>query len=116
MTDLKIYQEKRPWGNFRQFIHNIPSTIKIITVNPEESLSLQSHHKRSEFWRILEGDGVVEIADIKYNAVEGNEYNIPVEAKHRLKAGPFGVIVLEIATGDFDEDDIARYEDKYGRV
>jgi mannose-6-phosphate isomerase-like protein (cupin superfamily) len=115
MVDLEIYQEERPWGNFRQFTHNILSTVKIITVKPNESLSLQSHHKRSEFWRIIGGSGIVEISDIKYNGIEGDEYNIPVEAKHRMEAGPSGLLMLEIATGDFDENDIVRYEDKYGR-
>ena len=116
MNELEIYQEERPWGNFRQFTHNVLSTVKIITVKPNEILSLQSHNKRSEFWRILSGGGVVKIADIKSSAIEGNEYNIPVETKHRLEAGPLGIVVLEIATGDFDEKDIVRYEDKYGRI
>ena len=76
MTDLKIYQEERPWGNFRQFTHNEPSTVKIITVKSGEELSLQSHEKRSEFWRVVGGSGVVEIGDHKYDGIEGNEYEI----------------------------------------
>ncbi|MEI6580706.1 MAG: phosphomannose isomerase type II C-terminal cupin domain [bacterium] len=116
MESLNIYQEERPWGNFRQFTHNIPSTVKIITVKPNESLSLQSHQKRTEFWRVIKGEGVAHINGKDYNIKEGDEYKIPVHAKHSLASGNFGVQVLEIATGDFDENDIVRYEDKYGRV
>lgn len=112
----EIYQEERPWGNFRQFTHNETSTVKIITVKPDQGLSLQSHTKRSEFWRIIGGSGIVEIGEIKHEAKEGDEYTIVVGTKHRLIAGPSGINVLEIATGEFDENDIIRYEDRYGRA
>ncbi len=44
--NLNIYEEERPWGVFRKFTDNKPSTVKIITVKPNEELSLQSHNKR----------------------------------------------------------------------
>ena len=116
MENLNIYQEERPWGNFRQFTHNTLSTVKIITVSPNESLSLQSHEKRTEFWRVIKGEGIAYIGDKEYNIKEGDEYNILVHTKHSLSAGAQGVSVLEIATGDFDENDIIRYKDKYGRA
>ena len=116
MEKVNVYQEERPWGNFRQFTHNVSSNVKILTVKPNESLSLQSHEKREEFWKIIKGDGIAYIGDKEYNIKEGDELNIPVFTKHSLSAGNFGVMVLEIATGDFDENDIVRYKDKYGRV
>jgi len=115
MAKLEIYQEERPWGNFRQFTHDILSTVKIITVKPNEILSLQSHEKRSEFWKIIKGNGIVEIGNSKKEAKEGDEYEINIGDKHRLSAGSKGIQVLEISTGEFDEKDIIRYEDKYGR-
>lgn len=116
MKNLNIYQEERPWGNFRQFTHDTPSTVKILTVKPNEALSLQSHNKRTEFWRVIKGNGVVYIGDKEYNVIEGDEYDILVNTKHSLSAGALGIEVLEIATGEFDENDIVRYKDKYGRV
>ena len=113
---MKIYQEERPWGFFRRFTHNIKSTVKIISVKPNEDLSLQSHKKREEFWRVIKGSGIFRIGENKYNVETGNEQYIPLETKHQIKAGEDGLEVLEIALGDFDEDDIIRYEDKYGRV
>ncbi len=112
----KVFQIERPWGNFRQFTLNEPSTVKILTVKPNESLSLQSHKKRSEFWHVISGSGTVLIGEIKKDTVVGDEHEIPVNTKHRLSSGNNGIQVLEIALGDFNEEDIVHYEDKYGRV
>jgi mannose-1-phosphate guanylyltransferase/mannose-1-phosphate guanylyltransferase/mannose-6-phosphate isomerase len=111
-----LFQIERPWGNFRQFTLNESSTVKIVTVKPNEILSLQSHTHRSEFWHVISGDGIVEIGETKKEAKIGDEFEIGIGEKHRLGAGANGVQVLEIATGDFDEEDIIHYEDKYGRL
>jgi mannose-6-phosphate isomerase-like protein (cupin superfamily) len=113
---LNIYQEERPWGLFRRFTNNVPSTVKIITVKPNEELSLQSHKSREEFWRVIKGDGIFEVGDKKYIVEEGIEQSIPFKTKHKMQAGSDGMEVLEISFGEFDEGDIVRYEDKYGRV
>ena len=107
---------EKPWGRFEQFTHNENTTVKIISINAMEALSLQSHHKRSEFWKIIKGDGVVEIDNVKYNIKEGEEYTIPIGAEHRATAGSYDLVFLEIAFGDFDEEDITRIQDKYGRA
>ncbi|NVN96948.1 phosphomannose isomerase type II C-terminal cupin domain [Candidatus Nomurabacteria bacterium] len=116
MIKEKTFQVERPWGNFRQFTHNELSTVKIITVSPNEILSLQSHKKREEFWHVISGSGWVEIGGVKIETKPGDEHEIKIEEKHRLSAGPDGLQVLEIAVGDFDEEDIVHYEDKYGRI
>ena len=115
-NDLLIYQEERPWGLFRRFTNNFPSTVKIIIVKPNEELSLQSHKKRNEFWRVTRGSGFFVLEDQEVKVGIGDEQNIPVGTKHKIKASDEGLEVLEISTGDFDENDIIRYEDKYGRV
>ena len=116
MKKSEIFQVERPWGNFRQFTHNEICTVKIITVKPNEALSLQSHEKRAEFWHVILGDGIVEIDGMKKETRVGDEHEISTGTHHRLSAGPNGIQVLEIATGNFDEEDIVHYEDKYGRI
>ena len=116
MIKSKVFQIERPWGNFRQFTHNENSTVKIITIKPNESLSLQSHQKRSEFWHIISGSGIIEIGEIKKDTKTGDEHEIPAGEKHRLSAGDQGIQILEIGIGDFDEEDIVHFEDKYGRL
>ena len=111
-----IHEEKRPWGSFRRFTQNASTTVKIIEILPGESLSLQTHRHRGEFWRIIGGSGIVEINGNRSEAVKGAEFFIPTQATHRAIAQEETLEILEIAIGDFDENDIERLEDKYGRI
>ena len=114
--DIKIFEEERPWGKFRKFTENTSSTVKIIEVKSNEELSLQSHTKRSEFWHVINGSGYFFVDGQEIAASKGTEQIISIGTKHKMKAGPLGMEVLEIGLGEFDEEDIVRYEDKYGRV
>jgi len=117
MEKLAHYErEERPWGNFERFTLNEKTTVKIITVKSGESLSLQTHKHRDEFWRIIKGSGTVRIGDTNTDAREGNTFFSHKGSKHRITGGENGLSFLEIAFGDFDEMDIERLEDKYGRI
>lgn len=106
---------KRPWGSFTRFTENEKSTVKLLCVNKGEQLSLQYHERREEFWRVISGNPDIIIGEETFNAREGEEFNVPVMVKHRISAPIDDVVILEIATGDFDENDIVRLEDKYNR-
>ena len=117
MKDLSHYEkEQRPWGNFERFTLNEKTTVKIITVNAGESISLQTHEHRDEFWRVIKGSGTVHIGEEERDAREGNMFFVARHGQHRILGGPDGLVCLEIAFGDFDEDDIKRLEDRYGRA
>ena len=109
-------REDRPWGNFEQFTQNQSSTIKIITVTSGEKFSLQTHQHRDEFWHVLSGMGTVIIGDTTQEAHAGDEFFIPRGTNHRAEAIGGDLYFLEISFGDFDENDIVRIEDKYGRL
>jgi mannose-6-phosphate isomerase-like protein (cupin superfamily) len=113
---MKPFTEVRPWGDFRQFTHNELSTVKIITVKPGEKFSLQYHNHRTEFWRILSGNPEVVCGDKVVVAHPGDEFRIEPKMNHRVSAGSATASFLEIAFGEFDEKDIVRLEDKYGRA
>ena len=116
MPDFKPFTIERPWGTFRQLTHNSLSTVKVHRIKPGEQSSWQSHTKRSEFWHIIEGYGKIRVEDKTYDVIPGDECGASVGAKHRWMAGSKGMVLIEIAVGDFDEEDIIRYEDKYGRA
>ena len=118
MENIKInkYSEQRPWGEFEQFTHGEPTTIKILTIQPGESLSLQYHNKRSEYWKVIFGWGKITVEDTVHNATEGDEFLINKGEKHRIETDSSKIKVLEISFGDFDENDIVRIEDKYNRI
>jgi len=110
------YKEERPWGSFIEFALNEPVTVKIITVKAGQAFSLQSHKKRAEFWRIISGGGTITIGDASSAIKPGGDYEIPPNTKHRIEASSHPVVILEVSRGDFDENDIVRFEDKYGRA
>lgn len=112
---VKPFAQKKPWGNFQEFTKNQKSTVKILTVEPNQKLSLQLHKKREEFWKVLKGPCIITIGDKRHKAKEGDEFVIPKETKHRLEALENTAKVLEISLGEFDEDDIKRLKDKYKR-
>jgi mannose-6-phosphate isomerase len=113
---MKIYSEIRPWGRFEKFHENKSCTVKLIYVNTNSRLSLQYHKKRSEFWKVIKGTAVVEIDKKTIVLREGETITIPRQAKHRVLALESDCIILEIAYGRFDENDIVRLEDDYQRV
>jgi len=112
---IKKYTEKRPWGSFERFCENEACTIKIVTVNAGEELSLQYHRHRDEFWKIIKGNPKIVMGDKKTDGKEGDEFFVPKGTKHRITAGKEAAKVLEISFGKFDENDIVRLEDRYKR-
>ncbi len=106
---------KRPWGSFTRFTNNEPSTVKLLHVNKGEQLSLQYHEKREEFWKVIEGSPKIVVGEETFVAQVGDEFNVAIKVKHRISAPNDNVVILEISRGEFDEDDIVRLEDVYGR-
>lgn len=117
MEGLSRYdKEDRPWGNFERLTLNEKTTVKIVTVRAGESFSLQTHEHRDEFWRVLQGSGVIRIGEKDTQARAGDAFFTPRRRAHRITGGPDGLVCLEIAFGDFDESDVKRLEDRYGRA
>ena len=107
----------RPWGNFRVIETQDAFQIKHLTVFPDSRLSLQSHEFRAEHWFVIAGCARVEIDGTILDLIPGESIQIPVQTRHRVTAmGQSPLIFIEIQTGtSFDENDIIRYEDDYGR-
>ncbi|HTK33638.1 MAG TPA: phosphomannose isomerase type II C-terminal cupin domain [Candidatus Paceibacterota bacterium] len=115
MQTPTTYREERPWGAFVEFSRNSPTTVKILTVSPREALSLQTHTKRDEFWHIISGSGFITVGESRTPAHDGAEFFIPRGVAHRIEASEQPLVVLEISYGTFEDEDIVRLNDKYGR-
>lgn len=105
----------RPWGGFRQYANNQVVTVSLMTVEPDQRLSLQAHTDRAELWIILDDGAAVQVEDEVTYPSAGAEIWIPAQAKHRLSSTGPRVRVLEIAFGNWKQEDITRYEDDFSR-
>lgn len=108
----------RPWGNFKVLETQQSFQVKHLEVFPSSRLSLQSHQFRSEHWFVVAGIAQVEVDGRVLVLQPGESVQIPVKSRHRVTAiGDTSLVFIEIQTGiSFDESDIVRYEDDYGRV
>lgn len=107
---------ERPWGSFDQYAHNQEVTVSLMHVQPGQRLSLQAHTKRAELWIVFDEGAEVQIGEQTFFPKSGEELWIPVGTKHRLSSsGSTTVRVLEVAFGDWQLDDIERFDDVYNR-
>jgi mannose-6-phosphate isomerase len=108
---------EKPWGKFEQYTHNMLSTVKVITVDSGGFLSLQYHHWRDELWVVLDEGAEIQLGDTIVWPQRGERIFIPRTTVHRLAASGDGPVrILEISFGEFDENDIVRLDDVYGRT
>ena len=111
----KIYE--RPWGTYKTLDLADGYQVKIITVFPGGSLSLQKHYQRSEHWTVVQGKPTITVGEeVKTYKVDDGIY-IPVESPHRMEnltEEPASVIEVQVGLY-LGEDDIVRLEDVYGR-
>ncbi len=111
-----VSEVMRPWGKFRQYAHNQNVTVSLMTVHPGQRLSLQSHTGRAELWIVLDNGARVQIGEEVRDCRAGEELWIPAQKKHRLTCpGDQPVRVLEVAFGNWQQEDITRYEDDFRR-
>ncbi len=112
---IENYEENRPWGKFEKFVENQKCTVKLLHLNPKSQTSLQLHHKREEWWKIIKGVVSVEHDGEKKILNENDTIFIPKGSKHRIINQESCSTILEISFGEFDESDIVRIEDMYNR-
>jgi mannose-6-phosphate isomerase-like protein (cupin superfamily) len=119
------YIEKRPWGQFEiltEFAVNEPGftdvCVKKMTVKPGQKVSYQSHKLRNEHWFFVQGTGTVIISGKEITVKVGSHMDIRIGEKHRVinTGTDKDLIFIESQTGHYDEDDIQRFSDEYGRA
>ena len=107
----------RPWGTYTVLEEGPHYKMKSIVVKPGASLSLQLHKHRSEHWVVISGIALVVNGDQSLTLEKDQSTYIPAGHKHRLSnPGTVDLLIIEVQTGDYlGEDDILRFDDKYGR-
>ena len=114
LDNWKAPKTIRPWGFYRILYEKEGFKVKELCINPHQSLSMQRHIFRLEFWMIVSGQCAVRLLP-KNNVLEKelykhDEITIPKLTWHQLY-NPFDrpANIIEIQYGDVcSEDDIER--------
>lgn len=107
----------RPWGSYDSIENGPRFQVKRLKVNPGATLSLQMHHHRAEHWIVVAGTARITRGDEVFLLGENESTYIPMGMRHRIEnPGIVPLHIIEVQSGSYlGEDDIVRFEDKYGR-
>ena len=107
----------RPWGSYDSIDNGDRFQVKRLSVKPGASMSLQLHHHRAEHWIVVAGTARITRGEETFLLEENQSTYIPLGAKHRIEnPGKIPLHIIEVQSGTYlGEDDIVRFEDRYGR-
>lgn len=122
---------RRPWGSGEVFVEQETCSVRLLTIEAHERLSLQRHLCRDELFVALDDDVGFDIAGVAFGQEDITEFDSRIKALtlsagdyllvprgiwHRARARRTRVRLLELGLGIYDEvDDIERRLDWYGR-
>ena len=107
----------RPWGKYDSIDYGEGYQVKRITVKPGAKLSVQMHHHRAEHWVVVSGTAKVTNGDRTFMLTKNESTYIPLGVIHALEnPGTTPLEIIEVQSGSYlGEDDIVRFDDRYGR-
>jgi mannose-1-phosphate guanylyltransferase/mannose-6-phosphate isomerase len=107
----------RPWGSYDSIDHGERFQVKRLMVRPGGVLSLQMHHHRAEHWVVVSGTARITRGEETFLLEENQSTYIPIGVRHRIEnPGRIPLHIIEVQSGTYlGEDDIVRFEDRYGR-
>jgi mannose-1-phosphate guanylyltransferase / mannose-6-phosphate isomerase len=107
----------RPWGSYDSLENGPRFQVKRLKVKPGATLSLQMHHHRAEHWVVVAGTARITRGEEEFLLEENQSTYIPIGVRHRIEnPGIIPLEIIEVQSGSYlGEDDIVRFEDKYGR-
>ena len=114
LTPRPMYEERR-WGTYRvlddtRYEDGNHSLTKTLTLNPGKCTSYQVHHRRSEVWTFVQGEGIFVLDGVEQRVKAGDTVIIPVEHYHAIKAITT-LTFIEVQSGNpLIEEDIERFE------
>lgn len=109
----------RPWGHYDSIAQGARFQVKRIVVLPGAALSLQLHYHRAEHWIVVSGVArVTRGDDAPFLLGENQSTYVPLGVMHRLEnPGRVPLEMIEVQCGSYlGEDDIVRFNDRYGRA
>ena len=117
-SEWELHREvHRPWGKYDSIDHGERYQVKRITVKPGAKLSVQMHHHRAEHWVVVAGLAKVTNGEKTFLLSVNESTYIPIGVIHALEnPGKVDLELIEVQSGSYlGEDDIVRFDDRYGR-
>jgi mannose-1-phosphate guanylyltransferase / mannose-6-phosphate isomerase len=107
----------RPWGSYDSIDNGHRFQVKRLTIKPGAQISLQLHHHRAEHWIVVSGTARITCGERIFLLEENQSTFIPIGERHRIEnPGKIPLHIIEVQSGSYlGEDDIVRFEDRYGR-
>jgi mannose-1-phosphate guanylyltransferase/mannose-6-phosphate isomerase len=107
----------RPWGSYDCIDTGQRFQVNRLVIKPGGALSLQMHHHRAEHWVVVTGTARITRGDESFLLEENQSTYIPIGVHHRIEnPGRIPLHIIEVRSGTYlGEDDIVRFEDRYGR-
>jgi mannose-1-phosphate guanylyltransferase/mannose-6-phosphate isomerase len=107
----------RPWGSYDSLENGPRFQVKRLKIKPGATLSLQLHHHRAEHWIVVAGTARITRGEEQFLLEENQSTYIPLGVRHRIEnPGMIPLEIIEVQSGSYlGEDDIVRFEDRYGR-
>lgn len=108
----------RRWGKQDSIDTGYRYQVKRITVMPEQKVSMQMHHHRSEHWIVVSGTAKVVINNEERLLSENQSIYIPLGSAHALEnPGKIPLELIEVQSGAYlGEDDIVRFSEGYSEA
>jgi mannose-6-phosphate isomerase len=110
--------DERPWGSYTVLADEPGFKVKKLVVRPGKRLSYQRHAHRSEHWFVVSGTAEILVDGGVGQLGPGSAADIEAGSAHRIgNTGSEDLVFIEVQHGEsFEEDDIVRLEDDFGRV
>jgi mannose-1-phosphate guanylyltransferase/mannose-6-phosphate isomerase len=107
----------RPWGYMDILARGPGFLVKRLMVKEGGATSVQLHNHRAEHMTVVRGVAHMGIGDEVRVLNIGESIDIPLKCRHRIEnRGPGELHMIEVWLGNtLREDDIVRFEDRYGR-
>ena len=102
--------EERRWGWYHVLqLQKMSEKVEVLTkrlhIHAGKNLSYQYHHYRSEVWMVVEGEGDFVLNDRLFRIRPGDVLEIPVGAKHAIKAiSDLDIIEVQMGSKLIEED------------
>jgi len=122
MTKKKTFKSRtgeaviKPWGREDIIEHNERYTIKLLTIDPGQRMSLQYHESKTETIFVKEGT-LINYLDSTDNVYQlymcGSWCHVETGQVHRFAADSEKVVLIECSTSELD--DVVRLADDYSR-